>query len=233
MKVLAIIPARGGSKGLPRKNIVNLAGKPLIAYSIEAALNSKYITKTVVSSEDDEILDVAKSFGAQTLKRDETLAQDDVKTEPVLLDVLEKLDESFDYMILLQATSPLRTAQHIDEAMKQMLEQKAEALISVYEPSHSALKAFMVDENSCLKGIVNDEYPFSPRQLLPKTYYPNGAIYIIDTKEFMKNKSLFIKEKTAFYLMDECLSLDIDTQKDLEVVEMHLKSKEKRNDSEF
>lgn len=233
MKVLAIIPARGGSKGLPRKNIVNLAGKPLIAYSIEASLNSKYITKTVVSSEDDEILDVAKSFGAQTLKREEALAQDDVKTEPVLLDVLEKLDESFDYMILLQATSPLRTAQHIDEAMKQMLEQKADALISVYEPSHSALKAFMVDGNSCLKGIVNDEYPFSPRQLLPKTYYPNGAIYIINTKEFMKNQSLFIKEKTAFYLMDESLSLDIDTQKDLEVVEMHLKSKEKRNDSEF
>lgn len=226
MKVLAIIPARSGSKGLPRKNIINLLHKPLISWSIEASLKSKYITKTVVSSDDDEILSVAKEFGADVLKRDAALAQDDVKTEPVLLDVIEKLDESFDYIVLLQATSPLRTAQHIDEAFEQLLEQKAKALISVYEPNHSALKAFLVDENNCLKGVVNDEYPFSPRQLLPKTYYPNGAIYIINTKDFLEHQQLFIKGQTTFYLMEKKQSHDIDTLKDLEEVEALLQSKE-------
>lgn len=226
MKVLAIIPARGGSKGLPRKNIINLLHKPLIAWSIEASLKSKYITKTVVSSDDDEILSVAKEFGADVLKRDAALAQDDVKTEPVLLDVIEKLGEAYDYIVLLQATSPLRTAQHIDEAFEQLLEQKAKALISVYEPNHSALKAFLVDENNCLKGVVNDEYPFSPRQLLPKTYYPNGAIYIINTKDFLKHQQLFIKGQTTFYLMEKKQSQDIDTLKDLEEVEALLQSKE-------
>lgn len=228
MRVLAIIPARGGSKGLPRKNIVPLLDKPLIAWSIEASHHSKYITKTVVSSEDDEILAVAQTFGADVLRRDESLAQDNVKTEPVLLDVIEKLDEEFDYIILLQATSPLRTSQHIDEAFEQLLNQNAKALISVYEPSHSALKAFMVDDNNCLKGIINDEYPFSPRQLLPKTYYPNGAIYIINTKEFIENKSLFVKKNTAFYLMDESVSQDIDTLADLKEVERFLTSKDKK-----
>ncbi|WP_419771180.1 MAG: cytidylyltransferase domain-containing protein [Candidatus Marinarcus sp.] len=227
MKILSVIPARGGSKGLPRKNIVDLLGKPLMAWSIEASLRSKYITKTVVSSEDDEILEIAKEFGAETLKRDAKLASDEAKTEPVILDVVKKLDETFDYIVLLQATSPLRTAKHIDEAFEQMFQNNAKALISVYEPDHSPLKAFVTDENNCLKGIVNDEYPFFPRQLLPKTYYPNGAIYIVDTKMFLAHERLFIEGQTSFYLMDKKMSKDIDTFSDLEEITNDFQSERK------
>lgn len=219
MKVLSIIPARGGSKGIPRKNIVNLNGKPLISWTIEASLASKYINKTIVSSEDKEILEISEEFGAIPFQRDESLAGDFVKTELVLLDVLNKLEDKFDYLVLLQATSPLRNSLHIDEAFKMLIEKNAKSLISVYEPDHSPLKAFLSNEDGTLKGIVNDSYPFYPRQVLPKTFYPNGAIYIIDVKEFLKYGSLFIPNKTIYYIMDKLYSNDIDTLDDLKKIE--------------
>lgn len=217
MKVLSIIPARGGSKGIPKKNIIDLGGKPLIAWSIEASKKSKYISKTIVSSDDEQILKVAKDYGVIPIKRDRNLAKDDTKTQDVLFDLLNNLEEKFDYIILLQATSPLRNEKHIDEAFEKLKQTKNKALISVYEPEHSPLKAFIVD-NDILKGIVNDEYPFSPRQSLPKVYYPNGAIYIVDYKEFLKEKSLFIKNNTSYYIMDKDISKDIDKLEDLEEI---------------
>ena len=112
-KILAIIPARGGSKRLPRKNILNLARKPLIAYSIEAALKSKYITKTIVTSDDDEILNIANKYGSDTIKRPDHLASDTATSFDAIEHTILSQNENFDYIILLQPTSPLRTTKHL------------------------------------------------------------------------------------------------------------------------
>ncbi|ARV05505.1 acylneuraminate cytidylyltransferase [Polaribacter sp. SA4-10] len=216
MKVIAIIPARGGSKGIPRKNIINFLGKPLIQWTIEAALKSKYITDVVVSSDDDEILKEAKkNKEVLVIKRPFELAQDNSKTVPVLTHVLESLKEiKFDYLILLQPTSPLRTSKDIDLAFKKLLSSEATSLISVCELEHHPYKSFKVDEKGYLQGIINNNYPFYPRQELPKTYKANGAIYIIEEEEFIKKKTLLTNKTTHFEMSTES-SLDIDTLDDI------------------
>lgn len=197
------------------KNIIDFKGKPLIAWSIEASLNSKYISKTIVSSDSDEILNISSEYGAEVLKRSEELALDNTKTEPVLIDVLEKIEESYDYLVLLQATSPLRTEKHIDEAIDKFLKDDAKSLISVYEPDHSPLKAFKINKKGQLEGIVNNEYPFMPRQNLPRCFYPNGAIYIVEVDYFINSKKLFAENQTSYYEMFNESNIDIDSLEDL------------------
>lgn len=216
MKIVSIIPARGGSKGLPGKNIIDLAGKPLIAWTIEASLKSKYITKTIVSSDDNNILEISKKFGVETIKRPNELALDTTPTEPVIEHVLKSLEniEQYDYLILLQPTSPLRDEKDIDSAIKLLIQKKVSALISTKEIDNKILKAFKNNENGYLEGIANNKYPFMRRQDLPKTFMPNGAIYIIDIKEFLKTKTLFT-DKTISFEMSEEKSFDIDTKEDL------------------
>jgi len=224
-KILAIIPARGGSKGLPRKNIIELAGKPLIAWTIEASLNSKYITKTVVSSDDDEILNISKQYKADTIKRPDELALDTTTSEPVIRHVLEKLQQEnkeFDYLVLLQPTSPLRDVKNIDNAFGMLFKSDATALISVCEIDNKILKAFKQNEDGFIEGISNNKYPFMRRQDLPKTYMSNGAIYIIKVEEFMKNSGFFT-DKTISFEMNEIKSLDIDTLEDLEKVKGYIR----------
>jgi CMP-N,N'-diacetyllegionaminic acid synthase len=216
MKVIAIIPARGGSKGIPRKNLVNFSGKPLMQWSIDAALKSKYITDVVVSSDDYEILNVAQlNEEVLVIKRPKELAQDNSKTAPVLTHVLESLKEvKFDYLILLQPTSPLRTAKDIDLAFEKLLNSEATSLISVCELEHHPFKSFKVDEKGYLQGVINNDYPFYPRQSLPKAYRANGAIYIIKVNNFIKDKRL-LTNKATYFEMSIDASLDIDTLKDL------------------
>lgn len=216
MKVIAIIPARGGSKGIPRKNLVNFSGKPLMQWSIDAALKSKYITDVVVSSDDDEILNLAQlNEEVIVIKRPKELAQDNSKTAPVLTHVLESLKEvKFDYLILLQPTSPLRTAKDIDLAFEKLLNSEATSLISVCELEHHPFKSFKVDEKGYLQGVINNDYPFYPRQSLPKAYRANGAIYIIKVNNFIKDKRL-LTNKATYFEMSIDASLDIDTIKDL------------------
>lgn len=216
MKVVAIIPARGGSKGISKKNLINFLGKPLIQWSIEAALKSKFITDVVVSSDDDEILEEAKkNKNVITLKRPKELAEDNSRTEPVLLHALENLkDKKYDYLILLQPTSPLRTAEDIAIAFNTLKTSNANSLISVCALEQHPYKSFKVDEDGFLQGIINNDYPFTPRQELPKTFRANGAIYIIKTADFMKNFSLLTK-KTIHFEMSKENSLDIDTIEDL------------------
>ena len=216
MKVIAIIPARGGSKGIPRKNLVNFSGKPLIQWSIDAALKSTYITDVVVSSDDDEILNVAQeNKGVLAIKRPIELAQDSSKTAPVLTHVLESLNGiKYDYLILLQPTSPLRTAEDIDLAFEKLLNSEATSLISVCELEHHPYKSFKLDENGYLQGIINNDYPFYPRQSLPKTYRANGAIYIIKVNDFIKDETLFTNKATHFEMSIDA-SLDIDAITDL------------------
>lgn len=226
-KILAIIPARGGSKGLPRKNIVDLVGKPLIAWSIEASLNSKYINKTIVSSDDDEILKIAKLYKAELIKRPDKYATDDASSEIVVKHVIKELtkyNDIYDYIVLLQPTSPLRDAIEIDTAFDKLFKTDATALISVCAVDNKILKAFKQNNSGFIEGISNNQYPFMRRQDLPKTYLSNGAIYIIKVDEFIKNSS-FYTDKTISYEMDNVKSLDIDTQEELNKVTNILKQK--------
>lgn len=215
-KAIAIIPARGGSKGLPRKNVLDLAGKPLISWTIEACLQSSFVSKTVVSSDDAEILEVSSSYGAETLLRPKELASDSALTIPVIAHVIDALKEQLEgyrYIVLMQPTSPLRTSKHLDEAFSIMSSSKATSLISVTQPVHSPLKSFKL-EGCYLKGLINDEYPFMRRQDLPETYHANGAIYIVDIAEFIEHNSL-LTSKCLPYVMTAKDSLDIDNIQDL------------------
>lgn len=218
MEIVSIIPARGGSKGLPKKNIIDLAGKPLIVWTIEASLKSKYITKTIVSSDDNNILEVSKEFGAETIKRPSYLAQDTTPSEPVIEHVLKSLEkiEQYDYLILLQPTSPLRDEKDIDEAIELLIKKNASALISTKLIDNKILKAFKNGENGYIEGISNNLYPFMRRQDLPNVYMPNGAIYIVSVKDFLKAKKLFTN-KTISFEMCEKKSFDIDIFEDLQI----------------
>jgi CMP-N,N'-diacetyllegionaminic acid synthase len=219
-KILSIIPARGGSKGLLRKNIINLAGKPLIAWTIEASLKSKYITKTIVSSEDGEILETSIKYGAEIIRRPDDLASDTATSESVVkhaIDYLKYKGEEFDIVILLQPTSPLRNSKDIDSAFEVMFNSEATAVISTCEFDNKILKTFIECSNGFLEGISNNKYPFVRRQDLPAVYMPNGAIYIINVKSFREEKS-FLTSKTLNYVMPKSRSIDIDNQSDMDKI---------------
>jgi CMP-N,N'-diacetyllegionaminic acid synthase len=213
-RVLSIIPARAGSKRLPRKNLIDLAGRPLIAWTIEASLNSKYITKTVVSSDSEEILKIAKEYGADIIKRPGVLANDTASSESVVAHALESIEEEFNFVVLLQATSPLRNTKDIDNSFEKLFRENVTALISVCETDNKILKAFKENEKGFIEGLSNNKYPFMRRQDLPKTYMSNGAIYIVKVSDFLKNNS-FYTAKTVSYIMNGARSLDIDTKDDL------------------
>lgn len=216
-RILSIIPARAGSKGLPQKNMIDLAGRPLIAWTIEASLNSKYITKTVVSSDSDEILKIAKEYGADIIKRPVDLATDTASSESVVAHALENIEEEFNFVVLLQPTSPLRNTEDIDNSFEKLFRENVTALISVCETDNKILKAFKENEKGFMEGLSNNKYPFMRRQDLPKTYMSNGAIYMVKVSDFLKNDS-FYTDKTISYIMSGARSLDIDTKEDLKKV---------------
>ena len=227
MKILAIIPARGGSKGIPKKNIIPLNGKPLIAWTIEASRASKYINRTLVSSDSEEILRISQKYMAETIKRPKEISRNNSPFQLLITHVLETLKNKGnyfpDFLVYLQPTSPLRTSADIDKAMEYMLSKKAEALISVYPQDKKFLKTFIVNSKGYLKGAVNDIYPFANRQDLPDLFMPNGAIYIIKTSTFIKNKQLFTPKIVPF-IMNAEKSIDLDSLGDLRKVEEILKS---------
>lgn len=159
MEVLAIIPARGGSKGLPRKNIRPLNGKPLIAYTIEESKKSEYINRIVVSTEDKEIAEVSNKYGAKIIKRPLELAKDNTPTIDVVLHTLDDLKNNEpDIIVLLQPTSPLRTSQDIDNAIKSFIEQDCDSVVSVCEIEHSPYWSFEIENNNYLKPIFEEKY---------------------------------------------------------------------------
>ena len=174
---LAIIPARGGSKRLPRKNILDLCGKPLISWSIEAALKSKYISKVVVSSDDEEILNISSNFGADIIKRPYELANDTATTFDAIKHTINNL-EKYDYIVLLQPTSPLRNEKHIDEAIELLEEKQADAIVSVCEMDHSPLWSNTLPEDGNMRGFLREEILNKRSQDLEKYYRLNGTIYM-------------------------------------------------------
>jgi len=223
-KIVAVIPARGRSKSIPRKNIISIGGKPLIAYTIEAALKAKQIGKVVVSSDDEEILAISKSLGADAILRPKKLAANKANSESAAFHALTYLRESgedFETMIFLQPTSPLRNQTDISNALNLYLAKRATALISVYEPPHTPFKAFKVNRGGFLEGLVDNKTPFLRRQDLPKAYLPNGAIYIVDVEQFLKNQSFFTA-KTLYYQMPAERSDDLDSYEDIKILEQKI-----------
>jgi len=216
---LAVIPARGGSKRLPRKNVLDLCGKPLIAWSIEAGLQSKYINKVIVTSDDDEILEVSKKYGADAIQRPDDLASDTATTFDAIKHAIDNC-EKYDYVVLLQATSPLRDEKHIDEVIELLESKNADAVISVCEMDHSPLWSNTLDENLSMKGFLKDEVLHKRSQDLEKYYRLNGAIYICKTDKLLANKSFFLKNNIFAYKMDRKSSSDIDEEIDFKIAEV-------------
>lgn len=227
-RFLAVIPARGGSKRLPNKNRLILSGKPLVSWTIEASNNSHHIDKTIVSSDDHNILSIAQNEGVEILLRPNSLSTDKASTYDVLKHVLDSLcSDSFDYLVLLQPTSPLRTTKHIDEAIEQLYDQKAEAIISVTEMEHSPLWSNTLPQNGCMKNFISSELKGKRSQDLDCYYRLNGAIYIVNIKQFLLEHEFFC-DKSYAYLMPPDASVDIDTMLDFVCAEAlmgHRKSK--------
>lgn len=212
-KVLAIIPARGGSKGLKRKNIKDLCGKPLIAWTIEMAKKSKYIDYLMMSTEDDEIIKVANNWGCDVpFVRPEVLAQDSTSTIDVILYVINKLPK-FDYVVLLQPTSPLRNCNDIDACIEKCVEKKAKSCVSVTETNKSPYWMYHLNKNRTIKPIIENDVIVTRRQELPKTYVLNGAVYVAESKWLCENKT-FLTNETVAYVMPQERSVDIDTKLD-------------------
>lgn len=223
-RVLAIIPARGGSKRLPRKNILNFAGKPLIAWTIDAALSSKNVDKVIVSTDDEEIAQVAQNCGAEVpFLRPSTLSEDESSSADVIahaIEFLAKRGDSFDVIALLQPTSPLRNSRHIDKAIDLYLSKNANSVISVCKTEHSPLWCGRIDETLSMDSFLRDEVKNKRSQDLPEFYRLNGAIYLIDRTLFCRELTLFPNEKTFAFLMEDKFSIDIDTELDYRFAEV-------------
>ena len=223
MNIISIIPARGGSKGIPRKNIKLLNGKPLISYSIDASNSCSLIDDTYVSTEDAEISEISKGNNAEVIERPDELAGDDSSSIDVILHVLDYLEnrgELPDLFVLLQPTSPLRTSEDIEASINLFLESDCDSLVSVCELDHRSLLNFSLEDGFLVQN--NNESLFnSRRQDIPTHYSLNGAIYIT-TPEFIRKNKSFYSDKTIPHVMSKEKSIDIDTSFDFKLAEFLL-----------
>jgi len=222
---LAIIPARGGSKRLPKKNILPLNGKPLISWTVEAAKESKYLDCIVVTSDDTEILSIAETYKVKTLQRPEILADDEASTISVIEHVIENFP-NYKYIVLLQPTSPLRRSDHIDAAIELLEVKNADAIISVCEMEHSPLWANTLPKDKSMKNFLPEELLNVRSQDLDKFYRLNGAIYICKIEKFMKEKKLFLSDKIFAFIMDKESSIDIDDKGDFKLAQYYCEQME-------
>lgn len=228
MKYLAIIPARGGSKGVPRKNIKLLGGKPLIWYSYEVARISGLFSKIVISTDDDEIANIAREIGIEVpFIRPENLSNDSAKSIDVVLhclDEMEKMGHTFDAVILLQPTSPFRTEAILKESTKIFQESNADSLVSVRKVPHQFNPHWLFEpnKNGYLKISTGDAQLIPRRQELPDAFYRDGQIYITKI-EVLKNMKSFIGEKLAYVLNDNVgSSINIDNIEDWILAENYI-----------
>ena len=220
--VLAVITARGGSKGVERKNVRSVAGKPLIAWTIEEAKKSKYIDKLILSSDNEEIINVAKKFGCEApFVRPKELAEDDT---PGILPVLHAIKEipGYDYVVLLQPASPLRLIEDIDGCISQCVISQSFSCVTVTESRKHPHWMFYVDQaDNKLRNFIDNIEIATRRQDLSKVYALNGAVYVADISVLLKTESFLTRETTA-YIMPEERSLDIDSEFDIKVAEVFI-----------
>ena len=220
-KILAVITARAGSKRLPNKNILDLAGKPLIAWTIDEAKKSKYIDKLIVSTDSEKIAEICKQYGAEVpFMRPDELASDTANSISVLKHSIEFFKNEFDYVLLLQPTSPLRTVKDIDKAIEN-LNNNVKAVVSVCETEHSPLWSNTLPDDLNMANFIKPEIKNKRSQDLPKYYRLNGAIYISEIDYFYQNNG-FIGQLTKAYIMNQLNSIDIDTEIDFKLCEVFI-----------
>lgn len=224
--MLAVIPARGGSKGVPGKNIKELAGKPLIAYTIKAAVDSGVFEKIVVSTDSKDIADIAVSYGAEVpFLRPDDISGDLVSSDDVILHALAYYNKQgimYEEVCKLQPTSPMRNGKHLKEAYKLFHERRADFLVSVCECEHSPLWAGVIGDDLRLDHFIPDEVKRACRQELPVYYRLNGAVYMGNVIKFCENKN-FLGCNSIAYIMSQKDSIDIDSELDFELARIMMR----------
>ena len=223
-RVLGIIPARGGSKGVHRKNLRLVQGKPLVVRTVETALRSRYIDRLILSSEDHKIIEAARSSGCEVpFIRPRELAQDESVTRDVILHAMGEINEKFDIVVCLQVTSPLLISEDIDGAIRTCVEKSAGSCVTVCEVDKSPYWMFTMPEKGILSPLMGDSYLTKRRQELPKAYIPNGAVFVVMWDFFFEHKT-FYGSDTAGYEMPRSRSIDIDTEYDFNLLDFLLKT---------
>lgn len=231
MKVLSIIPARGGSKGIPKKNIVDLNGKPLIQYTVEAAKHSQKIDKVFLSSDDHEIINVVKQLGVYSeYIRPKELASDTASSVEAVLHALKWLEKNENYIpdaiMILQPTSPLRIVDDIDNAIELFVNDSKKCLVSIHEMIEHPYECIRNPDKDDWQYLANPDVTVTRRQdYNDKFYYINGSVYLVDTEFFKKNKVFIQENNTNFYIMPHERGIDIDEYTDLKKAEFMLKEK--------
>lgn len=226
LNIVCIIPARGGSKGIPKKNIIDVAGKPLVAWSIEQALKSKYLKNSVfISSDCDEILSVSKSYGAKTIKRPDDIADDKASSESALFHSIFEIEKQYgkiDLIVFLQATSPLRETKDIDNAIEELINKDLDSLFSASE-----LEDFFIwtyDKNNSLTSLNYDFLNRKRRQEVSAQFVENGSIYVFKPQVLFDYNNR-LGGKIGMSLMDSWKMYEIDTLEDKNLCEYYIKSK--------
>lgn len=224
-RILGLIPARGGSKGVLRKNIRLVAGKPLVVYSIDAALQSGCLNPVIVSTDDDEIAQVSAAWGAEIMMRPPELAGDETPMIAVVRHVIEQLEQErgmrFDYCVLLQPTAPMRTAQDIRTAVDILKNTDADTVVSVYKVGdHHPSRMYHIEDEKLIP--MQSEPPNRLRQSLPPVYHRNGAVYAFQ-RSLLERADSLIGEDVRPYIMPEERSVNIDNEVDLLLADLLLK----------
>ena len=225
--MIAIIPARGGSKGVPQKNIKILDGKPLIAYTIEAAIESQIFEKIIVSTDDEDIAIVAEKYGAEIpFLRPDDISGDHSSSDDAIIHALNFYKAKglfYEEVCKLQATSPLRTAAHIKRAYLLLKEKNADFVVSVCECEHSPLWSGVMTSDNRLDDFISESAKRACRQDLPSYFRLNGAIYMGKTEKFLENKS-FLGCNTYGFVMSQEESVDIDSMLDFQFAELIIRN---------
>ena len=230
MRILGIIPARGGSKGVPRKNIKILGGKPLIVYTIESALNANGLTDIIVSTDSEEIAIISKKHGATVpFLRPKKLATDSANSIDVVIHVLEeqqKRNKFYDAVVLLQPTTPFRPIGFIDLCINQFLEMECDSLVSVLPVPHEYNPhwAFKCDKRGFLNIATGEGEIISRRQDLPLAYHRDGSVYITKT-EIIQNKKSFFGESLGYFVGDQTMYVNIDNIHDWDKAKLLIKER--------
>ena len=221
--ILGIIPARGGSRGIPRKNLINLCGKPLISYTIEAGLKSKYIDYLMVTTDDIEIAEVSKQYGADVpFLRPKELADDKSKTVDAIvhaINTLKDMSNNFDVLVLLQPTQPLREVSDIDRAIEYFFEKEMKGLVSISPVEDHPILIRKIDEDGTLSSLLGVNSTVR-RPDMPTYYRVNGCIYINKVDDITAETSF--NDNPIGYLMDQEHSVDIDEMVDLIIAQYYI-----------
>lgn len=228
IEIIAIVPARGGSKAIPRKNVVKLCGKPLLYYTIKEARKSAYLNKIVVSTEDKEIKSIAESYGIEVIPRPKKLARDKTPSLPVFQHAIKYLEKNENYkpeiVVILQPTSPLRKAIDIDAAIKKLLETGCDSVITVRRLERPPHWTVTLDKDNRVHKFLDENNKVYRRQEAPRIYIPNGAVFITWRDIIMKKNAVMGSDTRAIIMPPE-RSVDIDTKLDLLLAEKIMREK--------